>query len=121
MRLPDSAYRRALRQHATAAERALWSILRDRRLGGFKFRRQHHLGSFVVDAYCHSARLAVELDGSVHDDPARAAYDAERQQKIEALGVAVLRLRNDDVTERPEVAASAILEACRGRGASSSG
>ncbi len=69
----------------------------------------------MVDAYCHAARLAVELDGSVHDDPARANYDTRREAALRKLGVAVLRLRNDDVLDRPGVAASAILAACGAR------
>ena len=70
--------RKALRKQATPAERKLWSIVRDRRLDGYKFRRQHGIGRYILDFYCSKAKLAVEVDGSVHDDPARAEYDRER-------------------------------------------
>ena len=54
---------RALRREATDAERLLWSLLRDRQFLGLKFRRQHPLGGYIVDFYCHEARLGIELDG----------------------------------------------------------
>ena len=102
------AIRRDLRNHATVAEKALWQILKGRQLHGRKFRRQHSLGQYVVDFYCPSERLAVELDGSVHDDPQRAAYDADRQREIEALGVRVMRFANDEVLQTPDVVEEAI-------------
>ncbi|MCL6613063.1 MAG: endonuclease domain-containing protein [Firmicutes bacterium] len=63
---------RELRQTATDAEELLWGLIRDRQLCGAKFRRQHPGGPFVLDFYCHEAKLAVELDGGVHTDPVQA-------------------------------------------------
>ena len=100
--------RRALRHRATPAERALWKTLKGRALDGYKFRRQHSVGPFILDFYCPDGRLAVELDGSVHDDPARAAYDADRQRTIEAYGIRVLRVRNEEVMETPDLVVAAI-------------
>ncbi|MEM6502215.1 MAG: endonuclease domain-containing protein [Cyanobacteria bacterium P01_C01_bin.89] len=57
---------RQLRQESTSAEEILWSCLRNRQLNGMKFRRQHNLGQFIVDFYCHEARLVIEVDGLVH-------------------------------------------------------
>ncbi|MEM8600356.1 MAG: endonuclease domain-containing protein [Bacteroidota bacterium] len=102
------AVRRDLRNHATHAEAALWRMLQRRQLKGRKFRRQHSIGHYVLDFYCPAERLAVELDGNVHDDPARAAYDAKRQAALEALGVRVLRFRNDVVLETPDLVVAAI-------------
>ncbi|OZC01929.1 endonuclease domain-containing protein [Rubricoccus marinus] len=110
-RLDPLHFRRELRKQQTKAERKLWTILRDRRLASLKFRRQHPLQGYIVDFYCHRARLALELDGSVHDDPARASYDAERQRRIEASGVTVLRFANADAFEQPEATVAAILGA----------
>ena len=110
-RLDPLRFRRELRRHQTPAERKLWTILRDRRLAALKFRRQHPIGSYVVDFYCHSARLAIELDGGVHDDPQRVAYNADRQRQIEASGVTVLRFENEDVFEQPEAIVASILAA----------
>ncbi|KAB7733035.1 DUF559 domain-containing protein [Rudanella paleaurantiibacter] len=89
--------RQSLRNEATEAEEALWACLRRSQLAGRKFRRQHSVGYFVLDFYCPSERLAIELDGSVHDEIAVQAYDEERQQAIESLNIRVLRFRNDEV------------------------
>ncbi|MEL6616014.1 MAG: endonuclease domain-containing protein, partial [Bacteroidota bacterium] len=106
--------RKRLRQDATPAERRLWRIVRAKRLDGHKFRRQHGIGPYVLDFYCADAKLAIELDGAVHADPQRAAYDAERQRDLEALGVRVLRFENRAVTETPDVVAEAILAVLNG-------
>jgi very-short-patch-repair endonuclease len=84
-----------LRRRMTPAERVLWEQLRTNRLADAHFRRQQHLDGFIVDFYCHAARLAVELDGGVHR--ARGAYDAERDRVIGGRGVLVLRFTNDQV------------------------
>ena len=80
---------RQLRQRSTRTEVALWNALRGRRLGGFRFRRQQPIGTFVVDFYCSEARMAIEIDGSVHLQ--HLEYDHQRQQLIETLGVTFLR------------------------------
>jgi len=92
-----SSDRRALRNAATAAERLLWGVLRNRRLDGFKFRRQHSIGSYIVDFYCPSARLAVELDGSAHDSLGGQGRDGARDAYLASLGVRVLRFDNETV------------------------
>ena len=112
-RLAPLGFRRALRCEATPAERRLWSIVRAGRLGGLKIRRQHPVGPFVVDFYCAEAHLAIELDGSVHDDPSRAAYDAARERALAARGVRVLRFSNDDVLKQPHAVAAGILSAAQ--------
>ena len=110
-RLPPLAFRRALRHHATPAERHLWTLVRAKRLGGLLIRRQHSIGPFVVDFYCAEAHLAIELDGSIHDDPARTAYDLRREGALAARGVRVLRVSNEDVTTQPEAVVASILAA----------
>jgi very-short-patch-repair endonuclease len=87
---------RELRRNATVPERVLWGLLRDRRLGGVKFRRQHAIGPYVVDFYCSAHRLVVELDGRSHDD--RGREDRQRQDYLESVaGLTVFRVANDDV------------------------
>ena len=111
MSLSPTDFRRALRQQSTAAERALWSVLRNRRLGGVKFRRQHSIGPYVADFYCERARLVIELDGSVHDDPSRSAYDSRRQRAMLDVGIRTVRFSNREVLDQADVVAAAILAA----------
>ena len=86
---------RALRANQTEAETRLWLGLRDRRLGGAKFRRQVPVGPYVADFACYTARLIVELDGGQHAENAEA--DALRTDWLEAQGFRVLRFWNNDV------------------------
>jgi very-short-patch-repair endonuclease len=88
-------YARNLRRAQTDAERKLWLLLRDRRLAGFKFRRQHPIGSFIVDFCCTEARVIVELDGGQHALSRRA--DAARSRYLEGQGYRVLRFWNNEV------------------------
>jgi len=88
---------RRLRAEATAAEEILWQELRRDRLDGFRFRRQHAIGRFVLDFYCPARRIAIEIDGGVHDEPHQAARDEARTQALEAQGIAVFRLRNEEI------------------------
>jgi very-short-patch-repair endonuclease len=93
---------RKLRKSVTTAEERAWWLLRNRRLMGLKFRRQHPIGKFVVDFYCSQSRLAVELDGSVHAQPSQARKDAGKNAYLKRLGIRVLRLPNGMVVEDPD-------------------
>jgi very-short-patch-repair endonuclease len=93
---------RRLRNEATPAERILWRYLREKQLDGFKFRRQFVIEPYIVDFYCHPARLVIELDGNIHDDPEVQARDIDRQQWLEAQGFRVLRFQNRDVLHNIE-------------------
>lgn len=86
---------RHLRRAVTAAESHLWNALRARRLGGFKFRRQHPVGPFVVDFCCPGHRLVVEIDGDVH--AGREQEDQTRTEAIEERGYFVIRFTNEEV------------------------
>jgi very-short-patch-repair endonuclease len=86
---------RELRKSMTRAEVFLWERLKNRRLGGWKFRRQHPLGEYVVGFVCLKARLVVELDGCCHDF--RDARDWRRTQWLRTQGYRVLRLANEEV------------------------
>jgi very-short-patch-repair endonuclease len=88
------SFAREMRRAPTRAEWRLWSALRMRQCSGRKWRRQVPFDRFILDFYCPSLRLAIEVDGGTHDDPAR---DAARDAALHALGVDVLRVLNDDV------------------------
>ena len=91
----SSMRRRALRRDSTDAERLLWKYLRDRRLEGFKFRRQYPCGPFIIDFYCAEKRLAIELDGGQHFESAAQAYDERRTAFLRRQGIAVVRFPTD--------------------------
>jgi very-short-patch-repair endonuclease len=91
----NEAAARFLRRNPTPAEYALWQHLRDGRLGGLRFRRQHPLGMFILDFVCLDHKLVIELDGSSHDE--REGYDEARTERLAAFGYRVIRFRNEDV------------------------
>ena len=76
----------------TGVERKVWIRLRGRRLEGWRFRRQHPIGPYVVDFFCPAARLIVEVNGRAHDDPTTWAYDERRQSWLESEGYRVVRI-----------------------------
>jgi len=112
----DAKHRaRQLRRDQTDAERLLWGRLRDRRLNGFKWRRQVPKGGYVLDFYCVDQNLAVELDGGQHAEPEGLAYDTRRTVRLAADGVRVLRFWNSEVFENLEGVCETILAVCEGR------
>lgn len=88
---------RDLRLKPTDAEQVLWKHLRNRRLGGLKFRRQHPIGNFIADFFCGEARLVIELDGAVHQEKTQARRDTLRDYIMQENNLKVLRLSNDEV------------------------
>jgi very-short-patch-repair endonuclease len=97
---------RTLRRAATDAERALWRELRDRRLAGWKFRRQHPIDAYIADFVCLEVKLIIEVDGGQHFEPPNASADAARTERLERLGFTVLRFDNRQVlTQRSAVLA----------------
>jgi len=90
---------RRMRHTPTSAEDALWQHLRNRRLNGAKFRRQHGICGFIVDFACIASKLVIEVDGIVHEDPDQQLYDVERQNYLEGAGFQVLRFSNGDVLQ----------------------
>lgn len=90
---------RRLRSEMTEAEHQLWNALRGEGIRGMRFRRQHAIDRFVLDFYCPAHKLAVEVDGGVHDEPEQAERDAARTRALEQLGIRVIRVRNEEVRD----------------------
>jgi very-short-patch-repair endonuclease len=90
-------YGRELRQESTEAEKLLWVELRNKKLNGLKFRRQHPLDKFIVDFYCNEKKLVIELDGGVHNKKINKEYDEARTAMLAALNIIVLRFKNEEV------------------------
>jgi very-short-patch-repair endonuclease len=93
------AYARQNRKQQTQAEKVLWDKLRNGRLHGFKFRRQHPIYDFIADFYCASCSLVVEIDGAYHEVPDQATYDRERSYTLNEINVKVVRFTNKEVLE----------------------
>ncbi|HVY32944.1 MAG TPA: endonuclease domain-containing protein [Caulobacteraceae bacterium] len=103
---------RSLRASQTSPERLLWSKLRDRRLAGWKWRRQVPFAPYIADFYCIEAALVVELDGGQHSE--RADYDARRTAYLEQQGLRVIRFWNHQVLEDLDWVCGEIYAACGG-------
>ncbi len=86
---------RQMRHDPTPAENLLWTRLRNRRVRGVKFRRQYPIERFIVDFYSHHPRMAIEVDGPIHDYT--PDEDAIRQAFIESLNIRVFRFKNAEV------------------------
>ncbi|MCF8262619.1 MAG: endonuclease domain-containing protein [Melioribacteraceae bacterium] len=93
--------RRKLRRNQTIAEKNMWSQLRNRQFLGLKFRRQYSIDRYVIDFYCPEFKIAIELDGSIHDLDDVKEYDTRRQKHIEAFGVTFIRVTNDEYLGNP--------------------
>ncbi len=91
--------RRELRTHGTSAEAVLWTHLKNKQLGGRRFRRQYSVGNYILDFYCPSERLAVELDGAHHETSYGRQADQTRDEYLLELGIKVLRFENRLVFE----------------------
>ena len=96
--MPPNRFARHLRKNQTVAEQILWAELRNRKLDGWKFRRQVALASYIVDFFCAEAKLTIELDGIVHEG--QEAEDKARRVDLEKAGYFEIRFSNNDVAER---------------------
>ena len=101
---------RELRKKQTCAEELLWSLLRNRQLLGFKFRRQHQFGRYVTDFYCREAQLVIECDGSAHDPNANWHHDRNRDAYMISQGLKVMRFANERVLNETEAILEEIAE-----------
>lgn len=99
------------RSNPTQAEETLWRILSGKKLDGYKFRRQHIVGSYIADFVCISQRLIVEVDGLIHQVPENVQTDAERTDELNKLGFKVIRFTNDEVMKEADSVLSRILSA----------
>lgn len=92
-------YSRENRKQFTEAERRLWECLRNRKLHGYKFRRQHPISDFMADFYCHECKLMIELDGEYHNTVEQRQYDEGRTYELNELKIKVIRFTNREVID----------------------
>ena len=95
-------FRTELRKNLTPAEARMWTILKNSKLDGRKFRRQHSVGPYILDFYCASEKLAIELDGARHFTASGMYYDRERRLFIEQFGINVIRFENKMLFDEEE-------------------
>ena len=119
-RLPDDirAWAREMRGQMTDAEMLLWKILRGRRIGNAKFRRQHPMGRYILDFYCHEKKFGIELDGGQHAE--NVNYDQRRDNWLLMQGVHVLRFWNNQVLAETEAVVEVIYCALLARNSAGS-
>jgi very-short-patch-repair endonuclease len=103
-------YARRNRKSPTRAEAILWKHLRNRKLKGCKFRRQHPLSNYVLDFYCSDCLLVVEVDGQYHNSPEQIISDRIRTEALSKLGIEVIRFTNDQVLKNLEQVLQTIVE-----------
>ena len=105
MRAPVLTFKRAraLRRDMSLPEVVLWEHLRGRRLNGLRFRRQHPIGPYILDFYCSSARLAIEVDGASHDFQERVRHDEQRQSWLAKRGIRTLRFNAKEILDDHEL------------------
>ncbi len=100
-----------LRNKSTSGESVLWNLLKSRNLKGRKFRRQHSIDNYIVDFYCPSEKLVIELDGDPHGDYIQIVKDTHRDKYLEELGFTILRFENRFVFQDPEYVLNEIMNA----------
>jgi very-short-patch-repair endonuclease len=88
---------RELRSEMTPSEAILWQELRRNKLG-VHFRRQQIIAGYIVDFYCHSANLVVEIDGGIHNQKHQVEDDEKREQVLAETGLQIIRFRNAEIT-----------------------
>jgi len=109
-KLSDS---RELRRNMTDTEVILWQELRNRRLCGFKFRRQQVIEGFVTDFYCEISKLAVEIDGGIHAEKEQKEIDEHREKVFQARGIKTIRFQNNAVAKSLSTVLEKISEECK--------
>jgi len=95
----ETEKRRKLRQNQTNAEELVWRYLRNRRMSGYKFKRQYSIDHFVIDFYCPELKLAVELDGESHNNSEQMEYDIKRQKYLEVFNIKFVELKMKNYSE----------------------
>ena len=99
-----------LRKNQTPAEKILWDKIRGNKVNGFKFRRQYAIGRYIADFYCCEARVAIEIDGEIHNEIERKEYDQLRQEEIESRNIHVIRFSNEEIYKNIDYVLKRIVE-----------
>lgn len=107
---PLEKFRKKLRKNLTPAEAVLWTSLKRKQLKGRKFRRQHSIGNYIVDFYCPSENIIIELDGAGHFTHEGSQNDKVRDEYLNSLGLKVIRFENRDLKNNLDAVLKAISD-----------
>jgi len=99
-----------LRNNMTKAEQVLWEHLQKNKVGGYRFKPQHPIKFFIVDFYCHKAKLVIEIDGNIHEIQQIKERDEGRTYEINELGLKLIRFTNDEVINETKKVVEKIIE-----------
>jgi very-short-patch-repair endonuclease len=111
MQKGNTKFRQSLRRTLTPAEVKLWQYIKNKQIGGYKWRRQHSIGKYILDFYCPTANLAIELDGKHHFTIDGTKADEIRTEYLQTIGIKVIRFENKELWENPDNVINAITEA----------
>lgn len=104
--------RQHLRTNSTKSERLLWSKIKSKKLG-YKFRRQYGIGNYVVDFFCPELKLAIEIDGITHEDPAQKQKDKNKDMYLKKCNIHVIRFSTHDVFNNLDAIIEALYLECK--------
>ncbi len=105
--------RRFLRKEQTFTEKIVWTYLRRKQMLNYKFRRQYSVDYYVIDFYCPRLKLAVEIDGDVHNQLDQKEYDVKREDHLRKFNITFIRLTNEELLGNPNKAFKRIEEAIK--------
>lgn len=103
---------KSLRQNMTDAENKLWELLKGKKILGLRFRPQHPIDIFIADFYCHPIRLVIEVDGEIHNQSDKRAYDIGRSGELENWGIKVIRFTNKQIEQDIKTVEQGIIAEC---------
>ena len=95
-------YAKNLRKTMTSAEMVLWGNLK-KGINGYKYRRQHPIGNYIADFYCHRLKLVIEVDGSIHGKSENKLLDQKRESDLQELGYSTIRFTNEDILKNMQL------------------
>ncbi len=104
---------KAMRIEMTHAEKAVWELLRSKKMLGYRFKAQHPIDIFIADFYCHELKLVIEIDGGIHRSKEQKEYDMGREAVLECFDISVIRFTNDEVDNDIEQVRKEIESACQ--------
>jgi very-short-patch-repair endonuclease len=90
---------KTMRENMTQAEKAVWELLKEKKMLGLRFKPQHPIDIFIADFYCHPLKLVIEIDGGIHKSNDQRRHDIGREAELEHWGIKVIRFTNDEVKD----------------------